>query len=71
MSRMVEAELHRMKLFDFEPTFFESQDEAAVYFEYTARKHLPQVSHHFCLVGRINISLKYRFAFVMFSGRPR
>jgi hypothetical protein len=32
-----------MKLFDFKPTFFDSQEEAAVYFEHTARNHLPQV----------------------------
>jgi hypothetical protein len=31
-----------MKLFDLEPDFFESQEEAAVYFEHTVRNHLPQ-----------------------------
>ena len=32
-----------MKLFDFDPIFFESDKEAAVYFEYSVRQYLPEV----------------------------
>lgn len=37
-----------MKLFDFKPTYFDSDEEAAVYFEHTVRQFLPKV----CKINR-------------------
>ena len=42
-SQMMLGGFGNMKLFDFKPTYFDSDEEAAVYFEHTVRQNLPKV----------------------------